>query len=130
MAKPEWGVKRTCTSCGTRFYDLRRDPIVCPKCEAVIDPLAMLRSQRSKPAAPAPVKKPVVAKVVADDLEIEDDDLVDEDIDDDIDIDDDAEIEAEEDTVMEDTSELGEDKDDMFEVIDKVGEEGGEEGAR
>ena len=34
MAKPEWGTKRTCRSCGARFYDLKRDPIACPICEA------------------------------------------------------------------------------------------------
>ncbi|WP_339852442.1 FYDLN acid domain-containing protein, partial [uncultured Nisaea sp.] len=33
MAKPEWGIKRTCQSCGARFYDLMKSPIVCPKCE-------------------------------------------------------------------------------------------------
>jgi uncharacterized protein (TIGR02300 family) len=127
VAKREWGVKRTCTSCGARFYDLRRDPVICPKCEAVVDPLAMLRSQRSKTPAPAAPKKPVVVEVEADDLGIEEDDLVDDDVDDDIDLDDD--VEAEEDEVLEDASELGEDKDDMFEVIEKV-EEGGEEEVR
>ena len=35
MAKPEWGTKRECQSCGARFYDLKRDPPVCPKCETV-----------------------------------------------------------------------------------------------
>lgn len=34
MAKPEWGVKRGCLNCGTKFYDFGRDPIVCPSCEA------------------------------------------------------------------------------------------------
>jgi len=31
------GTKRTCQNpeCGARFYDLNRDPIVCPICEAV-----------------------------------------------------------------------------------------------
>ncbi|MGB0671459.1 MAG: TIGR02300 family protein, partial [Rhodospirillales bacterium] len=33
MAKPEWGTKRACQSCGARFYDLGRNPIVCPKCD-------------------------------------------------------------------------------------------------
>ncbi|MEE8622478.1 MAG: TIGR02300 family protein, partial [Alphaproteobacteria bacterium] len=33
MAKPEWGTKRTCPHCGARFYDLRRETIVCPKCD-------------------------------------------------------------------------------------------------
>ena len=54
MAKPEWGLKRTCRDCGKRFYDFRRDPIVCPGCQAVFDPLAMLRPRRVRTsAAPA-----------------------------------------------------------------------------
>ena len=32
MPKPEWGVKRTCPSCGVRFYDLMKTPITCPSC--------------------------------------------------------------------------------------------------
>ena len=35
VAKPEWGTKRECHGCGARFYDLRRDPVVCPGCGAV-----------------------------------------------------------------------------------------------
>lgn len=38
MVKPEWGTKRSCQRCGARFYDLRRDPIVCPKCGAQHEP--------------------------------------------------------------------------------------------
>jgi hypothetical protein len=26
MPKEEWGTKRVCPNCETRFYDLRRDP--------------------------------------------------------------------------------------------------------
>ena len=26
MAKPEWGVKRTCPTTGQRFYDMNKDP--------------------------------------------------------------------------------------------------------
>lgn len=33
-SKAARGTKRTCQSCGARFYDLNRDPIVCPVCEA------------------------------------------------------------------------------------------------
>ena len=54
MAKLEWGLKRTCRECGKRFYDFHRDPIVCPGCQAVFDPLAMLRPRRSRaPVVPA-----------------------------------------------------------------------------
>jgi hypothetical protein len=33
VSKPEWGEKRECPECGARFYDLKRDPVICPKCE-------------------------------------------------------------------------------------------------
>ncbi|MFZ1661306.1 MAG: TIGR02300 family protein [Paracoccaceae bacterium] len=32
MPKDEWGVKRLCPHCASRFYDLRRDPMTCPEC--------------------------------------------------------------------------------------------------
>jgi len=32
MLKPSLGIKRLCASCGTKFYDLSKKPIVCPKC--------------------------------------------------------------------------------------------------
>ena len=35
MSKPARGSKRVCQSCGTRFYDLSRAPIVCPACQSV-----------------------------------------------------------------------------------------------
>jgi uncharacterized protein (TIGR02300 family) len=37
MPKPEWGTKRTCPNCETRFYDLRREPILCPECGATFN---------------------------------------------------------------------------------------------
>ena len=35
MAKAELGAKRRCLSCGAAFFDLNREPIVCPKCTTV-----------------------------------------------------------------------------------------------
>ena len=32
-SKAARGVKRTCQHCKKRFYDLNRDPIICPYCE-------------------------------------------------------------------------------------------------
>ena len=32
MAKPELGSKRVCVACTTRFYDLNKQPVICPKC--------------------------------------------------------------------------------------------------
>ena len=42
MAKHELGAKRQCQSCATKFYDLNRAPIVCPKCGAAfhVEPIA------------------------------------------------------------------------------------------
>jgi uncharacterized protein (TIGR02300 family) len=114
VAKPELGIKRNCTGCGARFYDLARDPIICPKCETKFDPAAQTRSGRTKApaAAPAPKKPkpvPVAAEADADAVGGDDAATLEE-------VDDDSEDEA----AIEDASELGEDKDDMFEVIEKV----------
>ena len=43
MARPELGLKRQCTNCGARFYDLNKDPIVCPKCATVFQAMAPTR---------------------------------------------------------------------------------------
>jgi uncharacterized protein (TIGR02300 family) len=55
------GMKRTCQSgeCGARFYDLNRDPIVCPVCGTVYElassPLAVAAAEDKAPRRP---KKP------------------------------------------------------------------------
>ncbi len=58
MAKPELGLKRQCMSCGAKFYDLSRDPAVCPKCGTVFQAAALTRvpppvAARAAPAAAA-----------------------------------------------------------------------------
>jgi DNA-directed RNA polymerase subunit RPC12/RpoP len=54
VAKPELGTKRLCASCGTKFYDLDKDPIHCPKCEAVYEIVAATRPVRPQAAPVAP----------------------------------------------------------------------------
>lgn len=63
MAKPELGIKRVCGSCGSKFYDLARSPIVCPKCATVYLVAAVSRT-RSEPVAakPVPVLEPEVKR--------------------------------------------------------------------
>ena len=56
MARPELGTKRQCMNCGAKFYDLSRDPIVCPKCATVFQAAAPTRvappaAARARPAA-------------------------------------------------------------------------------
>ncbi len=53
MAKAELGTKRHCPNCGTRYYDLNRNPILCPKCGTVFD------------AGVTSVRPEKVAKIVA-----------------------------------------------------------------
>ena len=89
MAKPELGNKHQCQHCGTKFFDLNRDPATCPKCGTV----QQTTSVKAVAARPAPVDEdveidpaaPVLvpieeadviddkAVVVADEIEIEDD---------------------------------------------------------
>lgn len=52
MAKPELGTKRTCPSCGTKYYDLSRDPIVCPSCATVFEVAAPSRPEPAAAAKP------------------------------------------------------------------------------
>lgn len=66
VAKAEWGYKRICQGCGCKFYDLQRNPIICPSCDAKYDPEALLKSRRPRSAPAKTVKveaKPVVAAV-------------------------------------------------------------------
>src|SRR6185295_1891003 len=35
LAKSALGTKRVCTGCAAKFYDLGKDPIVCPTCDTV-----------------------------------------------------------------------------------------------
>ncbi len=52
MSKPARGTKRVCPSCGARFYDLSRTPIVCPVCQAVyqVPPPSSRRGERAQAA--------------------------------------------------------------------------------
>ena len=105
MAKPEWGLKRSCQSCGAKFYDMRRSPIVCPKCGATFDPESLLKSRRPKPAAvaaPKPVAEPRPAEA-EEEAETEE--------------------KEEEEAVMEDTSELGSEAEDVADVVEKADDE-------
>ena len=50
MVKPEWGTKRTCPKCGTRFYDLTKDePVVCIECSETWYPEPVLKSKQPIP---------------------------------------------------------------------------------
>jgi uncharacterized protein (TIGR02300 family) len=117
VAKPELGLKRQCMSCGAKFYDLNKDPAVCPKCGTVFQAVAMSR-----------VAAPVVARAAAPDddeteLEATGPEMVSLDeveagenekdipVDDDIDVADDV---ADDDTFLEDEEEGDDDVSDLI----------------
>ena len=145
MAKRGLGVKHTCQNCGTRFYDLDRAPPVCPKCGTMLDAAPPLKPRRpSKPAArkPKPAAAPVKTVAAAEIVkalstfsgEGEDDgggeDGIEEILNEETDL---KEIEkneaclqevgkGDEPELIEDTSDLGEDDDDVSEVMEHVDE--------
>ncbi len=45
MNKEEWGIKRICLFCGTKFYDLNKSPILCPICGKEFDPEYLLKKK-------------------------------------------------------------------------------------
>jgi len=55
VAKAELGAKRRCLSCGAAFFDLNREPIVCPKCTTVFQVVELPHSApRRAPYRPNP----------------------------------------------------------------------------
>src|ERR1700730_11456382 len=98
VAKPEWGSKRICPSCGARYYDLLREPVICPKCATPFDAEEIDAEVETEEAEAAEEEEEEEA-VPLEEAEEEDEEL------------------------LEDASELGEDEDDMAEVIENVEEE-------
>lgn len=103
MAKPEWGTKRICPNCGTRYYDLLSTPPVCPSCNTVFEPEQLLKSRRARNVASDEPRKG--ATVDLEDTEVEDE--VVEDVEED-----DAAA------PIEDVSELEDDDDDFSSVVE------------
>ena len=90
LAKPELGTKRQCQNCGAKFFDLNKDPVVCPKCGTVFQGAAWVRpapkpkeEEAELAAAPAGVDtvslneveagEEKVAEPAVDDIDVEED---------------------------------------------------------
>ena len=68
MIKAEWGTKRSCPKCATRFYDLTKDdPVSCINCGYAWIPESVLKSKQPMPFEEVEKKK--------DDADLADDDL-------------------------------------------------------
>lgn len=94
MPKDEWGVKRLCPHCASRFYDLRRDPMTCPECGHGFSAESLIVTRG---------RTMVAEKVVVKERDLEIDELAEEtDLDEDaaeVDLDDDLLEDDEDDTV-------------------------------
>jgi len=97
VAKPELGNKHQCEQCGVCFFDLKKSPITCPKCGTVVQATPLSRAtprvavadedeSEARPVAElVPLKEPVagedtVPATADDDVEVEagDDTLLEE----------------------------------------------------
>ena len=109
MAKPEWGKKRICSSCNTKYYDLNKSPIICPSCGAEFNPNDYLKLKKGK-------NIPLKASV-------EDDNDLAKDIEniDDIEADNDSEVVSDDDPLLEinkeDQNVIADDEIDMDEDV-------------
>ncbi len=90
MAKPELGAKRQCQACGAKFFDLNKDPIVCPKCGTVFQGAMRVRVAAKEDEEDAEVSAPAGVDMVSlddvaageekavetavEDIDVEDDD--------------------------------------------------------
>ncbi len=78
MVKAEWGTKRSCPKCGTRFYDLGKDdPVTCIACGVAWEPEPVLKSKQPLPFdAPKneiEAEETADSDLAADDLEVDED---------------------------------------------------------
>jgi len=73
------GQRRRCGKCSAPFYDLRRDPIVCPKCGAKLAPQLPQRHERPRPTPTGREAEPVVVTAAEDVAEDDTDEDKDED---------------------------------------------------
>jgi uncharacterized protein (TIGR02300 family) len=114
VAKPELGSKRQCQNCGAKFFDLNKDPILCPKCGATFQPPALSRSAAR--AAVADEEETELPEAGAEIVSLEDAEAGEEKVaavaDDDVDLGDD---DAVDDTFLEEEEE---DSDDVSNLID------------
>lgn len=122
MSAAELGQKRRCNSCGMKFYDFKKTPIICPNCSTEFDPESLLKSRRGRGAA----KAVEVSATAKDETKDEDELLASEDEDfesedsfndgDDLPADDDGIIPVQSDD--DDETELDEGSKDFIDVLD------------
>ncbi|ADE39492.1 TIGR02300 family protein [Candidatus Puniceispirillum marinum] len=77
MAKADLGIKRACLSCGMKFYDFKRTPIICPGCSTEFSIENLLTSRKGRSAVKSAASRVQTAKL--DDVEDQDENIHDDD---------------------------------------------------
>lgn len=75
MPKEEWGTKRQCPHCATRFYDLTNDPMTCPACGNVFSAESLASGRTRSMIAPKSAAREQNQPDVADNDDEEEEDL-------------------------------------------------------
>ena len=116
MAKPELGNKHKCQHCGVCFFDLNKSPITCPKCGTIFHaaPLSRVAHHAAVPEDEDPPASAGTVLVPLEEADAGEDKVA-------AAADDDTEIEAVDDTFLEEEEE---DADDVGDLIDgEIGDE-------
>ncbi len=101
MPKEEWGTKRLCPHCATRFYDLTNDPMTCPACGATFTADSLTSGRARSLISDKTAARDEAQNDLVDDEDLDDDadsgdlddDLLDDDDDDgDVSLDDIADV--------------------------------------
>lgn len=104
MPKEEWGTKRLCPHCATRFYDLNNNPMTCPACGSQMTPESLKEGRTKTLVSEKTSTDSAAPNLVDDDDDLDtdggdlDDDLLEDDDDDgDVSLDDIADVSNEDD---------------------------------
>ena len=111
VAKAGWGRKLTCHKCGVKYYDMKKKNVRCPECDAEykavkIKPRRGMRTDNPKSTPKKTIKSDPEGEVI--DLDLDDENL------------DAGNDENQDNTIMEDTSDISGDDEDIEEVIGVV----------
>jgi uncharacterized protein (TIGR02300 family) len=114
VPRPELGNKHVCEHCGARFFDLNRSPTACPKCGTIVE-----GAPRAVPHPPEADEKDMPAGAETELVSLEEADAGEDKAA--AVADDEVEIDASEDTFLEEEEE---DEGDVGDLIDSdIGEE-------
>lgn len=115
LAKPELGSKHQCQNCGAKFFDLNKDPVVCPKCGTVFQGAARARAPAKPEEEESELATPAGVDVVSlDEVEAAEEKVAEPAVDD-LDVEEDAQDDEAEDPFLEEEEE---DDDDVSNLID------------